>query len=87
MKKFIYHGPASGLSLVIAAKENDSDQEPKRLETLLYDGCRYALPEAHEAVKVLILRGHLELMDEPAAEIKKPAQDTASPKAESAARK
>lgn len=54
--KYVYHGPASGVTLLGDGKEK---------EVMLFDGHTVDLPEAHEYTKTLLALGHLE---RPAAE-------------------
>lgn len=63
MKRYIYHGPLSGVTLKTA--EGDS------LEIMLFPGKPAELPEGHEYTKTMIAQGRLIAAPEDPAPAKK----------------
>lgn len=57
MKKFIYNGSNSGVTLQVPGKGKDAPQQD--FEVLLFNGKEVELPEDHELVKTLVLNGNL----------------------------
>lgn len=57
MKKFIYNGANSGVTLQVPGKGNAAHSQD--VDVLLFNGKEVELPEDHELVKTLVLNGNL----------------------------